>query len=87
MGNRRNEAQLTDQQSTGVLNGHSNRCVCLTHISLGQGNCESDSQTLTVCSFPGWQMACLGVAWQQVMKTFRVTVEERCTCSISLSPS
>lgn len=52
MGNRRKEAGLTDQQSTGVLNGQQQQ-VSFTHISCGQGNYESELQTLTVCSFLG----------------------------------
>lgn len=44
MGNKRKEAGLTDQQSTGVPNGQQQQ-VSSTHISCGQGNCESDLDT------------------------------------------
>lgn len=66
----RKEAALRDQGLRDVLHGQEQQ-VCFTHISNGQGSCESQVQTLAVCAFLDILSGC---CQQQLMKTFRVTV-------------
>lgn len=65
----------------------SNRCPLLIYC-VGRATVNQTYRYLQFVVFvvSGWQIACLGVACKQLMKTFRVTVGETWTCSISFFP-